>query len=192
MLAPMDSEEIQEGEQSFERYRRPALPDREGRGPIHDDQPPLQRMASAVGNKNFTRALARMRDGDGILPGGIVHPDVESAIAMARGSGRGLDRSAAASIGSSLGDSFSDVRVHTDTHANDLARSVSARAFTVGSDIFFAQGEYQPSSSGGTELLAHELTHVVQQRGAPQTGPLTVSQPGDALEREAEATAASI
>jgi hypothetical protein len=192
MLAGMDGEEIHEGELSFERYRRPAAPDHESRGPIHDDQPPLQRMASAVGNKNFTRALQRMRDGDGILPGGLVHPDVESAIAMARGGGRALDRSAATSIGDSLGESFSDVRVHTDSHANDLARSVSARAFTVGNDIFFGKGEYNPGTSAGNELLAHELTHTVQQRGAPQTGPLTVSQPGDALEREAEATAASI
>src|ERR1700757_3304596 len=136
MLAQMDSDEIQQGEQlSFERYRRPAAPEHERTGPIHDDAPPLQRLASAVGNRNFTRALSRMADGEGILPGGIVHPDVESAIAMARGSGRALDRSAASSIGDSMGESFSDVRVHTDSHANDLARSVSARAFTVGNDI---------------------------------------------------------
>ncbi|MDQ4048465.1 MAG: DUF4157 domain-containing protein, partial [Actinomycetota bacterium] len=62
-------------------------------------------------------------------------------------------------------------------------------AFTVGSDVFFAAGEYRPGTPAGDELIAHELTHVVQQRGAPLSGPLTVSQPGDALEREAEALA---
>jgi hypothetical protein len=56
----------------------------------------------------------------------------------------------------------------------------------VGSDIFFGPGEYQPASAGGRELLTHELVHVVQQRDAPRNGALTVSEPGDALEREAE------
>ena len=89
-------------------------------------------------------------------------------------------------VGSALGDSLSDVRVHTDDAAAALARSVSARAFTVGNDIFFGPGEYRPATPAGRELLTHELVHVVQQRGAPRSGPLTVSQPGDALEREAE------
>jgi hypothetical protein len=78
------------------------------------------------------------------------------------------------------------VRVHNDGTADALARSVSARAFTVGSDLYFASGEYRPGSSDGDHLLAHELTHVVQQRGAPANGPLTVSKPGDSLETEAE------
>jgi hypothetical protein len=92
-------------------------------------------------------------------------------------------------IGSRLGDGFGDVRVHNDSLSDALARSVQARAFTTGSDIFFAQGEYRPQSSSGRELLAHELTHVVQQRGAPVTGEMRVSDPGDALEREAERAA---
>ena len=81
------------------------------------------------------------------------------------------------------------MRVHYDDHAAALNRAVSARAFTVGGDIFFGAGEYRPDSSSGRELLTHELAHVVQQRGAPDSGPLTVSQPGDALEREADAAA---
>jgi hypothetical protein len=98
----------------------------------------------------------------------------------------------AGSVGAALGDSLADVRVHTDDGAAALARSVSARAFTVGSDIFFGPGEYQPATPAGRELLSHELVHVVQQRGAPRSGPLTVSQPGDALEREAEDVARGI
>lgn len=62
-----------------------------------------------------------------------------------------------------LSHDFSDVRVHTDNNAGALARSVNARAFTTGNDIVFAGGQYAPDSTPGKKLLAHELTHVVQQ-----------------------------
>jgi hypothetical protein len=167
-----------------DRERTPSAQLRPEQAP--QPQAPLTRVAAAVGNRGFARTIARMRDGDGILPGCVVHPDVEAAIGAARGGGQPAQRATTTSVGSVLGDSLSDVRVHTDAGAAALARSVSARAFTVGSDIFFGPGEYQPSTPSGRELLAHELVHVVQQRGAPRSGPLTVSQPGDALEREAE------
>jgi hypothetical protein len=121
-----------------------------------------------------------------------VHPDVESAIAASRGGGARLDTSLSSKLEDNVGDSLGDVRVHTDDHAASLARAVSARAFTVGSDIYFGAGEYSPSTSDGASLIAHEVTHVVQQRGAPMTGPLTVSQPGDAMEREADAFARDV
>lgn len=130
-----------------------------------------------------------MRQGEGILDGGVVHPDIEAAIAAASGGGRALDAGVSEHAGGILGDAFSDVRVHHDDHAAALARSVAARAFTVGRDIFFGVGEYNPGTPGGRELITHELAHVVQQRGAAPGGPLTVSQPGDPLEREAEAAA---
>ena len=160
------------------------------RGPAQaPDVPDAQRLASTVGNQAFS-ALARQ--GSGILPDGRAHPDVESAIAQTRGSGQKLDDGSREKIGGGLGDSLDDVRVHTDDHANSLASSVSARAFTTGSDVYFAKGEYSPGSSDGQQLLAHELTHVVQQRGAATSGPLQVSQPGDALENEAEAAAGDL
>lgn len=65
-----------------------------------------------------------------------------------------------------FGQDFSHVRVHQDARANQLARSVQARAFTIGRDLFFRQGEFQPSSNGGRRLIAHELTHVLQQKAA--------------------------
>jgi hypothetical protein len=153
---------------------------------------PVAALAQAVGNRGFSRLVARMRDGEGILPGGVVHPDVEAAIGAAQGGGRGLDRSVSDHVGAALGDSLSDVRIHADGAAAALARSVSARAFTVGRDIFFGPGEYRPGSPAGRELLTHELVHVVQQRDAAPSGPLTVSQPGDALEREADDVASGI
>jgi Domain of unknown function (DUF4157) len=147
---------------------------------------PLARIAAVSGNRGFSRTIARMRDGEGIMPGGVVHPDVEAAIAAARGSGHRADPTVTARAGAALGDALTDVSIHADAAAAALARSVSARAFTVGSDIFFGAGEYQPATPVGRELLTHELVHVAQQLDASRTGRLTVSQPGDALEREAE------
>ncbi len=132
------------------------------------------------------------RSGGGIMQGGRVHPDVTAQINSARGGGMPLAPALREQMGGALGDGFADVRVHHDGLADALARSVQARAFTTGADIFFAQGEYRPNASSGRELLAHELTHVVQQRGAPTTGEMRVSDPGDALEREAERTARGV
>lgn len=188
----MDSDELQSVTPEADRVRRPASAGLGGPARIIDASAPLERLASSVGNRGFTRTIARMRDGEGILPSGLVHPDVEAAIASASGRGRPLETRVAEQTGSAFGDSFSDVRVHHDEHAAALSRAVAARAFTVGRDIFFGAGEYSPASAGGRELLTHELAHVVQQRGAAQSGPLTVSNPGDALEREAEAAARGI
>jgi Domain of unknown function (DUF4157) len=149
----------------------------------------VARAGSALGNRNFTRMLSRMRDGEGILASGLVHPDVHTAIASSRGTGHPLARTVSRQLESAYGEPLSDVRIHTGEHAAELARAVSARAFTVGSDIFFAGGEYSPTTRSGQELIAHEVAHVVQQRGAPAAGQLRVSQPGDATEREAEAMA---
>jgi hypothetical protein len=157
-----------------------------GRDDAQDGRGPVERLASGVGNRAFA-ALAR--EGAGILPDGRAHPDVEAAIARSRGRGSELDEGVRSRLGPGLGDSLDDVRVHADDHADTLARSVQARAFTTGSDLFFASGEYQPNTSSGDRLLAHELSHVVQQRGAPTTGPMMVSQPGDAMEVEADRTA---
>jgi hypothetical protein len=145
------------------------------------------RLAATVGNRAFGAMIGRV--GEGILPDGTAHPDVEAMIARTRGAGSPLAPGSRESASAELGDSLDDVRVHHDDTADALARSVSARAFTTGADVYFARGEYQPGASSGDELLTHELAHVVQQRGAPTTGPLTVSMPGDALETEAEAIA---
>ncbi len=175
--------ESYEQQSIFERDTGPA-----GREPASAPPTPLEEFASIVGNRAFTAILAR--DGAGILPGGTVHPEVESAIAGHRGAGTGLDTGARSRLSEAFGDSFEDVRVHADPAADDLARSVQARAFTTGSDVFFASGEYRPGSSEGDRLLAHELTHVIQQRGATGSGPLQVSSPGDPIEVAADAAAA--
>ena len=116
---------------------------------------------------------------------------MQSTIDASRGGGASLDAGVQSRFAESLGD-LSDVRVHTDDTADKLNRAVSARAFATGTDVYFARGEYNPGSADGDRLIAHELAHTVQQRGAGQGGPLTVSQPGDAMEREADSVADSL
>lgn len=82
------------------------------------------------------------------------------------GGGSALPSKVAKSMGESLGADFSGVRIHTDARAASLANRFAAKAFTVGSDVFFSKGAYQPDSAGGRKLLAHELVHVVQQGAA--------------------------
>jgi hypothetical protein len=92
-------------------------------------------------------------------------PDLETSIAQARGGGQPVDQSIRAPIEQAMGADFSGVKVHTDAQADQLNRSVQARAFTTGQNVFFRQGEYNPGSREGQELIAHELTHVMQQNG---------------------------
>jgi hypothetical protein len=154
-----------------------------------ETEQPLHQLASDVGNHSFGNVLAR--DGAGIMDTGVVHPEVQSTIDGTRGSGAGVDAVTQGRLEDSLGD-LSDVTIHTDDTADQLNRSVSARAFATGTDVYFSKGSYNPGSADGDHLIAHELAHVVQQRGAANAGPLTVSEPGDALEREADDVAESI
>lgn len=91
---------------------------------------------------------------------------------------------------SRLGHDLSRVRIHTDTRARDSARAVSAEAYTVGRSIVF--GSFAPDSTRGRRVLAHELAHVLQSsRPSPAGGPLTISNPSDQSELEAERVAAA-
>jgi len=95
-----------------------------------------------------------------------------------RGGGRPLPEAVRAFFEHRFGYDFSNVRVHTGADAADLARSINARAFTVGRDIVFGSNEYAPQCATGQQLLAHELMHVVQQgaaRGIKSVGPASAS-----------------
>jgi hypothetical protein len=110
------------------------------------------------------------------------------------GGGSPLDRDTRGFMEARLGADFGDVRVHTDSRASDSAKSVQAYAYTVGNDVVFQSGKYQPESDSGKRMLAHELTHVVQQRsgpvaGTPATGGIKISHPSDRFEQAAEASA---
>ena len=97
---------------------------------------------------------------------GDASPDLEAGIQRARGNGQSLAPTLQMQMGQAMGSDFSNVRVHTDSQSDQLNRSIQAKAFTTGQDIFFRQGAYQPGNRGGQELIAHELTHVVQQGSA--------------------------
>jgi hypothetical protein len=110
------------------------------------------------------------------------------------GGGSPLPAETRTDMESRFGQDFGDVRVHTDGAAHESAKSVNAQAYTVGSNIVFQRDKYDPSSDTGKHMLAHELTHVVQQRsgpvdGADAGGGVRVSDPSDRFEREAVANA---
>jgi hypothetical protein len=108
-------------------------------------------------------------------------------------SGQPLEMRTRAFMEPRFGHDFGRVRVHTDARAAESAREVNALAYTVGSHLVFGTGQYRPGATEGTKLLAHELVHVVQQGGAGATpGNLTISQPHDQAEREADRMAAVI
>jgi len=94
-----------------------------------------------------------------------VNPHLESQIQSLKGGGRSLSANEGSFFEPRFGRDFSQVRVHTDTRAVEAARAVNARAFTVGQDVVFGGGEYKPGTVHGKRLLAHELTHVLQQSG---------------------------
>jgi len=137
----------------------------------------LQRSA---GNAAVTGALEEERS--------PVHDVVSS------GAGRSLEPEVRADMEARLGADFGDVRVHDDSAAHESAASVNAHAYTVGSNVVFQRDRYEPGSDAGRLTLAHELTHVMQQRsgpvdGTPAAGGVRVSDPSDRFEREAAANA---
>ncbi|MGR0219708.1 eCIS core domain-containing protein [Agromyces sp. ZXT2-6] len=111
--------------------------------------------------------------------------------------GEPLEPSVRTDMEARMGHDFGDVRVHTDAAASASAKSVGAHAYTVGRDVVFQRDAYDPSSQAGRTTLAHELTHVVQQRsgpvdGTPAGGGVSVSDPGDRFERAASDNAARV
>jgi hypothetical protein len=106
------------------------------------------------------------------------------------GGGRPLDPATRTDMEARLGTDLGDVRIHTGGQAHESATAVNALAYTVGSDVVFQQGRYDPSSTGGRTLLAHELVHVQQQRagavaGTANGGGIQLSDPADRFEQEA-------
>jgi hypothetical protein len=102
-----------------------------------------------------------------VISGNIskANPNLESQIQSFKGGGQTLSGKDRAFFEPRFGHDFSQVRVHTGAKAAESARAVNARAFTVGGDVVFGTGKYAPGTSEGKRLLAHELTHVVQQQG---------------------------
>ena len=107
------------------------------------------------------RQLSNMRQHGSASEAGVAPPIVRAVMSS---SGAPLNLSTRAFMEPRFGYDFGDVRVHTDAHAAESARAVQAEGYTVGRDIVFDKGKYEPHTRSGKTLLAHELTHVVQQR----------------------------
>lgn len=140
----------------------------------------LLELQRAVGNAGMSTLVEEDRS--------PVHDVVNS------GGGTPLDTATRTDMESRFGHDFGDVRVHTDGAAHESARSVNAQAYTVGTDIVFQHGNYDPASDSSRHMLAHELTHVVQQRSGPVDGTdagggIRLSDPSDRFEREAATNA---
>jgi hypothetical protein len=128
----------------------------------------------------------KARDANGVADG------AEHAVAAASSSsGSPLPDTLMRKFEGSLGADLSGVRVHTGGASERAAGAVGAKAYTMGNDIHFGAGHYDPSSSGGQHLLAHEVAHTVQQSSRAQRVQfkLDVSSPGDSLEHEADRAA---
>ena len=151
------------------------------------DASTLTQMQQTFGNAAVQRFLAQ-RQGAGPAE---IQEETANSINAKRGGGQSLDPKIAGKAGKAMGQDFGDVNVHTDSQADDLIRQLGAKAFTTGKDIFFQSGAYDPGSGEGQRLIAHELTHVSQQSDNPPSGQgkLTVNDPNDQYEQEADAVA---
>lgn len=166
--------------------RTPPFPlEKEGPGgaslPFHPEAPPaVMHLQKTVGNATVSAAIDEQEPS-------LVKDVVNS------GGGAPLDRDTRGFMESRFGADFGDVRVHTDGKAGESAQSVQAHAYTVGNDIVFQSGKYAKSESG-QRTLAHELTHVIQQRSGPVAGTpapsgIKISHPSDSFEQAAESNA---
>ena len=155
----------------------------------------LQRQYGNRAVQRLQRQAIQRREAASSAEGGELDADLQSEIESARGGGHPLDRATGTLVGGALGADFSGVKVHTDARAERLNRSLNASAFTLGRDIFVGKNNYNPASRAGKQLLAHELTHVVQQGGVSSNRVQTKLQVGPARDRyedEADRVAGAI
>lgn len=96
---------------------------------------------------------------------------IEGRLNQSKGSGSPMDKGVRTEMESKFGSDFSNVNIHTNTNAVQMSQDLGAQAFTSGNDVYFNKGKYNPNTKEGKHLLAHELTHTVQQTGAKQKTP---------------------
>jgi hypothetical protein len=154
-------------------------------GPRALDATTVMRLQRSAGNAGVVQMLAAEED-----QASPVHDVIQSG-------GEPLDAQTRATMESAFGTSFESVRVHTDAQASQSAESVGANAYTVGSDVVFRSGQFDPGTSVGQRTIAHELAHVVQQSQGPVDGTdapggIRVSDPADRFERAADHTAEQV
>jgi hypothetical protein len=178
---PLESEADAMAEQVMRAAGLPAMPPSGGDGPST-----IRRKCACGGSCDKCKDEKKgklQRKAAGALTPTEAPPIVHEVL---RSPGQPLDSATRSFFEPRFGADFSNVRIHTGQRADRAARDVSAAAFTVGSDIAFARGRYAPETTSGKQLLAHELTHTIQQgHAADQSSPLQVGRYDDQAEVEA-------
>jgi len=131
----------------------------------------VQRAALGEEDEMAAKRIQRAAEGEDLSGSFDVEGQLEGQIQSQKGGGQAMDGGDRAFFESRFGQDFSDVKVHNGGDSAAINRSLGARAFTNGSDVFMGGGQYSPGSSASRELLAHELTHVVQQTGSKPLQP---------------------
>ena len=147
-----------------------------------DDDKKVQRKPASTG----ITPLVQTKGGDGA----VATPALSNKIADTQGNGSSLDNATGAFMSDRFGVDFGSVKIHADNESAKMNRELNARAFTTGNDIYFNEGEYNPGSGKGKRLLAHELTHVVQQNSTVKNNAIQRDGDGDAKAAEAAAALA--
>jgi len=153
------------------------------------------RSGGALPFSNATTWSGVPRRAAGTGAAAALQPDAAHTVESARQSpARSLDTATRAAMEPRFGRDFGDVRIHTGRQAEASAAAVDANAYTVGRDIVFGPGRYAPHWAEGRRLLAHELTHVVQQGASPgsHAQPQRIGAADDALEAEADRSADAV
>jgi len=132
--------------------------------PEEEEEMMMQRDLSAQRQEISEEEEALQMQPDGTMQ---ATASLTTAVEDAKGNGHTLSQDTRKPLERAFGTNFNSVRIHADSQADRLSRAMQARAFTVGADIFFRQNAYAPQSASGQKLLAHELTHVIQQGFAP-------------------------
>lgn len=121
--------------------------------------------------------------------------DLSSYVSNSAGGGKSMDAPVQAKMESSFGSDFSSVGIHDNSQSHQADSSIGAKAFTSGQDIHFGSGQYNPSSSAGSELLSHEMARTVQQKSggtSTQASGVSVGPASDSYEKEADSAAQSV
>jgi Domain of unknown function (DUF4157) len=129
------------------------------------------------------------------LAGGAISDGLSGRIDSQRGSGSPLDDTTRDTMEGALGTSLADVRVHVGSESDELNQAITAKAFTTGNDVFVRSDQWSPGSSSTQRLMAHELTHVAQQRSgdvATDGGGMSVGAADTHHEREADEVAEAV
>jgi hypothetical protein len=165
-------------------YREHVVPDSDSQQILH--RPDGRRLLA----HELAHALQQRAGGTSppaVAPETGSEAEAERPSRLVPGDGEPLERRVRESLELQQGRNFSDVRVHHGSKADEAARRLDALAFTVGRDIVFSAGAYDPSSARGRGLIAHEIAHVVQQAGAPRERRPLLGASGDPWESAAEA-----